>query len=117
MTDNNSNGYNTSNNNITDLVKQITIHYIKYYYQTFEQNYRINTGNKLVPENELREFIDEMYEKKQLDLKKYIRTTLKENLKENYSTMATENILLDMFKDPTYAKERVIQEILNEQDD
>lgn len=52
--------------------------------------------------------------KKQLDLKKYIRTSLKDNLADKYSPMATENIILDMFRDPEYAKERVIQEILHE---
>ena len=96
------------NINLPDLVRQITIHYIEYYYAKFAESYT----NKDVPEADLRKFVDEMYDTKQLDLKKYIRTSLKNNLGDKYSPTATENLLLEMFADAKYAKERVIQEIL-----
>lgn len=96
------------NINLPDLVKQITIHYIEFFYNTFADKY----VDRKVPEIDLRNFINEMYITKQLDIKKYIRSSLKNNLEEKYSTVATENILLEMFSDSTYAKERVIQEIL-----
>jgi hypothetical protein len=95
--------------NLPELVKQITIHYAKFYYDKFAKNY----PNENVPEVDLRGFVNEMYDTKQMDLKKYIRSSLKENLQDKYSTIAVENLLLEMFKDPEYAKERVVQEILN----
>jgi hypothetical protein len=48
-------------------------------------------------------------------LKKYIRDTLKENLKENYSSFQVENIILEMFSDPEMAKHRVFLEIMEYQ--
>jgi hypothetical protein len=94
--------------NLLDLVKQITIHYIEFYYNKFADSF----PDKKVPESELRRFVDEMYETKQVDLKKYIRSSLKDNLGDKYSATATENLLLEMFADASYAKERVVQEIL-----
>ena len=94
--------------NLPDLVKQITIHYIEFYYNKFAESF----PGKKVPEDELRKFVSEMYETKQVDLKKYIRTSLKDNLGDKYSATATENLLLEMFADASYAKERVVQEIL-----
>ena len=94
--------------NLPDLVKQITIHYIEFYYNKFAEGF----PDRKVPEAELRRFVGEMYETKQVDLKKYIRNSLKDNLGEKYSATATENLLLEMFADASYAKERVVQEIL-----
>jgi hypothetical protein len=48
-------------------------------------------------------------------LKKYIRDTLKENLKDQYSSFSVENILLEMFADPELSKRRVFLEIMNYQ--
>jgi len=49
------------------------------------------------------------------ELKKYIRDTLKENLGVGYSSLAVENILLEMFNDSEYSKQRVLLEILEYQ--
>ena len=97
-----------ANQNLSSMIKDITYFYIKHYYDKLltEKN-----KNKLT-QVELRNFINEMYVEKQIELKKYIRDTLKDNLGEQYSTLTTENILLELFKDPEYAKERVFQEIL-----
>lgn len=46
--------------NLPDLVKQITIHYIKFYYEKFSKDF----PNSIVPEIELRKFVNDMYEKK-----------------------------------------------------
>ena len=59
--------------------------------------------------------INNLYQEKSLDLKKYIRDTLKENLKESYSSFSVENILLEMFNDPEYSKQRVFLEIMEYQ--
>lgn len=110
-TNNNSTNGSSENVNLPDLVKQITIHYIEFYYKKFAEKYPENK----VPVEDLRKFVSDMYDTKQLDLKKYIRSSLKDNLADKYSPTATENLLLEMFADPTYAKERVVQEILSKQ--
>ena len=43
--------------------------------------------------------VDNLYDEKQQDLRKYIRETLKNNLKEQYPKLLIENILMEMFQD------------------
>ena len=95
-------------NNLADMVKDITYFYIKYYYE----KELADTNKAKLSENDLKNMINKLYLEKSSDLKKYIRDTLKENLKENYSSFSTENILLEMFSDPEYSKHRVFLEIL-----
>lgn len=97
--------------NLADMVKDITYFYIKYYY---EKELTDTNQNKLSEEN-LKSMINRLYIEKATDLKKYIRDTLKENLKEKYSSFSTENILLEMFSNPEYSKHRVFLEIMNYQ--
>ena len=94
--------------NLVDMVKDITYFYIKYYY---EKQLADNNQKKL-SEDELKNMINNLYVEKAPDLKKYIRDTLKENLKETYSSFSVENILLEMFSDPEYSKYRVFLEIM-----
>jgi len=98
-------------NNLTELVKDVTYFYIKYYY---EQELEKTKKQKLL-ENELHNLINNLYIEKSLDLKKYIRDTLKENLQDKYSSFSVENILLEMFADPELSKHRVYLEIINYQ--
>ena len=98
-------------NNLTNLVKDVTYFYIKYYY---EQELEKTKQSKL-SENELKNLIEYLYLEKSLDLKKYIRDTLKENLAEKYSSFSVENILLEMFADPEISKHRVFLEIMEYQ--
>ena len=97
--------------NLTDLVKDVTYFYIKYYYEKELET----TKKKLLSENELQHLINSLYIEKSTDLKKYIRETLKENLKDQYSSFSVENILLEMFADPELSKHRVYLEIMNYQ--
>lgn len=97
--------------NLTTLVKDITYFYIKYYYEKELEN----TKQKALTETMLKNMIETLYTEKSSDLKKYIRDTLKENLKETYSSFSTENILLEMFNDPEYSKHRVFLEIMEYQ--
>ena len=96
-------------NNLADMVKDVTYFYIKYYYE----KELVDTKQSKLSENDLKNMINKLYLEKSTDLKKYIRDTLKENLKENYSSFSTENILLEMFSDPEYSKHRVFLEIMN----
>ena len=94
--------------NLVDMVKDITYFYIKYYYE----KQLTDTNKKCLTEDELKSMINNLYVEKASDLKKYIRDTLKENLKDAYSSFSVENILLEMFSDPEYSKYRVFLEIM-----
>ena len=96
-------------NNLADMVKDITYFYIKYYYE----KELTDTKQEKLNENDLKNMINKLYIEKAGDLKKYNRDTLKENLKENYSSFSVENILLEMFNDPEYSKHRVFLEIMD----
>jgi hypothetical protein len=100
-----------SNNNLATLVKDITYYWIKYYYD----KEIVETKQNKLEDTYLKNMIDRLYTEKSNDLKKYIRDTLKENLKESYSSFAVENILLEMFNDPEYSKHRVLLEIIEYQ--
>ena len=97
--------------NLTTLVKDVTYFYIKYYYE--QELEKINKPK--LTELELKILIEHLYLVKSSDLKKYIRDTLKENLKEKYSSFSVENILLEMFSDPEISKHRVFLEIVEYQ--
>jgi hypothetical protein len=97
--------------NLPNLVKDVTYFYIKYFYEEELKN----TQQQKLSENDLQNLINKLYLEKSSDLKKYIRDTLKENLKENYSSFSVENILLEMFSDPEYSKHRVFLEIMEYQ--
>jgi hypothetical protein len=97
--------------NLGDMVKDITYFYIKYYYE----KQLTDTNQTKLTEDELKSMITTLYIEKATDLKKYIRDTLKENLKDSYSSFSVENILLEMFSDPEYSKYRVFLEIMEYQ--
>jgi len=98
-------------NNTAGLVKDVTYFYIKYYYEQELEK----TNQKKLSEIKLKELIEHLYVEKSGELKKYIRDTLKENLKENYSSFSVENIILEMFSDPELSKHRVYLEIIDYQ--
>ena len=97
--------------NLADMVKDITYFYIKYYYE----KQLTDTKQSKLSENDLKNMINKLYVEKSSDLKKYIRDTLKENLKDSYSSFSVENILLEMFSDPEFSKHRVFLEIMDYQ--
>ena len=100
-----------SNNQLANLVRDISYFYIKHYYNDLLEKKKV----KKISNEELRVFINTMYSDKQLDLKKYIRETLKENLGAGYNSLVVENIILEMFNDPEYSKYRVYLEIIEYQ--
>ena len=93
------------------MVKDITYFFIKYYYEKELKD----TNKQQLEDNHLKQLIDNLYQEKSNELKKYIRDTLKENLGGNYNTLAVENIILEMFNDPEYSKYRVYLEIVQYQ--
>ena len=93
------------------MVRDVTYYFIKYYYDKELQT----TNARILAEDHLHNMIDRLYTEKATELKKYIRDTLKENLGVGYSSLAVENIILEMFNDPEYSKQRVFLEIMEYQ--
>ena len=100
-----------ASNNLSTMVRDITYFYIKFYYD----KELIDTKQKTLAEDKLKEMINTLYINKSGDLKKYIRDTLKENMGDSYNSFASENIILEMFSDPEYSKYRVFLEIIEYQ--
>ena len=95
-------------NKLTGMIRDITLHYVKFYYDKYlkEQQKNILLGNEVIA------LVDNLYDEKQQGLRKYIRETLKTNLQEQYPKLLIENILMEMFQDRKYAKQRVVDEII-----
>lgn len=97
--------------NTTNLIKDIVFYYVKYYYDKhLNENNIVQIENCNVPG-----FIDNLYDNNSKKIKTYIRTSLKENQKEEYNSLVVENILLEMFDDIAYSKNRICQEIIQYQ--
>ena len=94
---------------LPNLVKDIIFFYVKYYYDKYLTEHSLETMN----DEDIDKFIGIYYGEKQQDLKDYIRKSLKKNQGDEYSSMATENILLELFTDTDMAKERIRLEILD----
>jgi hypothetical protein len=107
----------TSNNNIhmnsdiekslPNLVKEIIFFYVKYYYDKKIKELNVTK----LTEDQINLFVEEHYTNKEKELRDYVRKSLKKNQGSNYNTLATENILLEIFSDETMAKERIKLEI------
>lgn len=98
--------------NCINLIKDITFHYVKFYYE----KYLVEHNIKIIPKSELTILVSNLYNDKQKELKDYIRKNMKENLGCDYNTIITENALEEMFSDREFAIKRVILEIVKFQD-
>jgi len=96
---------------LTNMIKDITFHYLKFFYEKELENRKVNR----LTDYDVSTLVNNLYETKSDNLKKYIRDTLKENLKESYPKLQVNMILLEMFQDTDYAIKRVINEIVNYQ--
>jgi hypothetical protein len=99
----------SSTKSLPNLVKEIIYFYVKYYYEKYLKD---NSLDKM-SEDDINKFIGIYYGEKQQELKDYIRKSLKKNQGDNYSSIATENILLEIFNDTDMAKERIRLEIID----
>jgi len=86
------------------------VHYNKH----LEDNKIIKINKDMIPD-----VVNELYEEKEQDLKKYIRGTMRKNFPDydkNFTLKtSTEEIILEMFDDPDFSKNRIIIEIENYQ--
>ena len=97
---------------LTNMIRDIIFHYIKFYYENELKNRNVEK----LPNNDVNLLVNNLYEEKSQHLKQYIRDTLKDNLKQNYPKLQVNMLLLEMFEDSNYAINRVINEIINYQD-
>lgn len=101
-----------NNKNIVNLIRDIVFYYIKYYYDKYLEEHNCNEIEKSI----LPDFVNKLYIENTIKLKDYIRKSLKKNLKEEYNKTIVENILMEMFEDVNYCKNRIIDEIILYQD-
>ena len=96
-----------STRNTTNLIRDIVFYYIKYYYDKHLEENKL----KRLSDEEISPFVDKLFNDNPQKMKKYIRTSLKKNQGDDYNSMVVENILLEMFDDIEFAKNRLINEI------
>lgn len=100
------------NKTLPTLVKDITYFYIKHYYD----KKLVEDNVSKIPNEAVERFVNDMYHEKEEELKDYIKTSLKNTLGEQYPKLQVNMLLLEMFENPEFAKQRVINEIINYQD-
>ena len=97
--------------NLPNIIKNISFHFVKLNYNKYLEDNKMEE----IPKERLDEVVGELYDQKQTELKKYIRGTLRRNFPDydqNFSMKtSTEEILLEMFEDPDFAKNRIVLEI------
>ncbi len=101
--------------NLPNTIRNITFHFIKVHYNKYLKDHDI----KVIEKEKIGQVVNELYEEKESELKKYIRGTMRKNFPDydqNFSLKtATEEIILEMFDDPEFSKNRIIVEIENYQ--
>lgn len=100
-----------SEKTLTNLVKETVFYYVKFYYDKYLKDNLIT----IMDDKHIDLFIQTNYTEKEKDLREYVRKSLKKNLGDGYNNLAVENILLEIFKDPAMAKERIRIEIVDYQ--
>ena len=99
--------YQSKNISVINLVKDITLNYVKFYYE----KHCSELGKEFMIESEIEKFVDKMYTEKEKHLKDYIRKSLRKCLDNEYPSLTVETILSDMTDDKEFSKNRVISEI------
>lgn len=100
---------------LPNTIRNITFHFIKVHYNKYLEEHNIAKISK----EKIPEVVNELYEEKEQELKKYIRGTMRKNFPDydkNFTLKtSTEEIILEMFDDPDFSKNRIIIEIENYQ--
>lgn len=96
---------------LPNLIKEVIFFYVKYYYEKYLKDKDL----KILNNEQIIEFVDLHYTNKEKEIRDYVRKSLKKNLGDEYNSLATENILLEIFSDSDIAKERLRLEICDYQ--
>ena len=102
--------------NLPNTIKNITFYFIKQHYNKYLEDNELET----IPKEDIYGVVDKLYTDKEQELKKYIRGTMRKNFPDydkNFTMKTTtEEIILEMFEDPEFSKNRLAVEIENFQD-
>jgi len=93
--------------NIIGEIKDIIFKFIETQYKDYLKDQEI----LFIKENELKMTLNDFYDKNSHEIKKLIRTTLKEKHKENYPNASVENIIYDIFHEKESNLQTIIEEI------
>ena len=102
--------------NLPNTIKNITFYFIKQHYNKYLEERELEK----IPKDEIASVVDQLYTDKEQELKKYIRGTMRKNFPDydqNFTMKTTtEEIILEMFEDPDFSKNRLAIEIENYQE-
>ena len=102
--------------NLPNTIKNITFYFIKQHYNKYLEERKLEK----IPKDEIASVVDQLYTDKEQELKKYIRGTMRKNFPDydqNFTMKTTtEEIILEMFEDPDFSKNRLAIEIENYQE-
>ena len=102
--------------NLPNTIKNITFYFIKQHYNKYLKDRELEK----IPKDEIALVVDQLYTDKEQELKKYIRGTMRKNFPDydkNFTMKTTtEEIILEMFEDPDFSKNRLAIEIENYQE-
>lgn len=106
----------SNSNMLKDLpqtIANIVLYYIKKQYHRYIQENNL----KLIPEEEIKSVVGGFYSEKELELKKFIRNTMRKNFPDYDKNLAmktgTEEIILEIFDDRDFSITKVALEISN----
>ena len=90
------------------LIHDLTLFYVKQNYENYLKEQNISK----IDESRLDSVISELYSERKQHLKGFITQTMKEIMKDEYvGDLFINNILIDIFRDDTICKNRIILEI------
>ena len=102
--------------NLPNTVKNITFYFIKQHYNKYLKDNKLES----IPKKDIYSVVDKLYTDKEQELKKFIRGTMRKNFGDydrNFTLKTgTEEIILEMFEDPDFSKNRLAIEIETYQD-
>lgn len=92
---------------LQEQIRNIIFYYVKTQYNNYLKKKKI----KFIDDNKIYEIIKKMYIDKKKDLQQFIKSCLKEMMKDSYPGVLVENIIYDIFSDEEIAINRVALEI------
>ena len=90
------------------LIRDLIMFYVRENYNTYLSDNSIDT----IPESDIDMVINKLYSERKEHLKVFIKTSLKQIMKEKYiGDLFVNNILIDIFRDDDLCKNRIKMEI------
>jgi hypothetical protein len=106
-----------SNNNMSKDLPQTIANIVLYYIKKQYNKYLVENNVNKIPEHEIKDVVGGFYAEKELELKKFIRNTMRKNFPDYDKNLAlktgTEEIILEIFDDREFSITKVTLEISN----